>query len=124
MRDLIEHLESLAETHPVRFGDRTMGYDVRKSGIHGHGMHAVRAFGRGQKIAVIMRKDEKGPHRGNDGKMYFQTKFGDYVNHSRSPNMGMEWTGEDLIALAARDIEPDEELTIDYRDPVVPVDEP
>jgi hypothetical protein len=38
----------------------------------------------------------------------------DFVNHSCEPNAGLNIQGMDVVLLAIRDIEPDEEIYFDY----------
>ena len=76
---------------------------VGTSKIHGQGMFANRPIIRGQIVDYIMR--------GRD-----VTEFGKLVNHQLGDPSGiMEPDGEgDWWFIAVRDIEPGEELSLDY----------
>ena len=46
------------------------------------------------------------------GRLYYESTMGKYMNHSREPNVDFSEVG---VGWATRDISPGEELTCDYR---------
>ncbi|GAB4348896.1 MAG: hypothetical protein Kow006_09970 [Gammaproteobacteria bacterium] len=93
---------------------------VADSGIHGKGLFAKRRIPEGSYLGtydgpevtdngdhVLWAQDENDDWIGRDGQNMLR-----YLNHSKRPQA--EFEGFDLYAL--RDIEPHEEITIDYGD--------
>ena len=76
--------------------------EVRESRRHGKGLFALRDFDAGEVIC---------PGR-IDGK---RTPAGRYINHSSHPNTGTGKVGDDIEAVALRQIFANEEIVIDYR---------
>lgn len=76
---------------------------IAKSPIHGRGMFTKVPFKKGHFICRFINK-------------YF-LKFS---NHSRAPNASLAKFKGKLIAYALRDINPNEEITLDYRHPLNP----
>ncbi|MCK5641599.1 MAG: SET domain-containing protein-lysine N-methyltransferase [Gammaproteobacteria bacterium] len=129
MREIIERLEErtgrlFGFMSQGGEGARSASYDVRKSAIHGFGLHSVRGFGQGEKIGTLIKRNPQGKYTDADGLKYDQTKLGDYVNHSRTPNMDSEWNGDDLVVFARQRIKPNSEMVIDYRKAGILVKEP
>ena len=77
--------------------------ELRESPIHGKGLFALRDFYTDEVIC---------PGRMN-GK---RTPAGRFINHSMKPNARPVNNGDDIYAVATRDIFKDEEILIDYRD--------
>lgn len=106
------------------------GLAVRRSRIHGRGCFATAPFARRKKIAEYMGEritnaeaERRGRRRvlrisGLDGRWSIDGSRGGngthYINHSCRPNGFMQTFGRKLLVLALRDIEPGEEITIDY----------
>jgi hypothetical protein len=76
--------------------------EIKPSKIHGNGLFATKDFKAGELIC---------PGRIN-GK---RTPAGRYMNHSTNANVAPEKVGEDINAVALRDIYQGEELLVDYR---------
>lgn len=117
------------------------GIEVRRSHIYGRGCFALRRFPARRKIASytgeIIRGRRKIQQRvdsqaqgaikvvwvsdnvGIDGAAGGNATA--FINHSCDPNAFMRCVSSDKVSIfARRDIEPDEEITIDYRDPEHP----
>ena len=100
-----------------RWTDNPLVY-VDRSSIHGSGLFAARVIGSGQPIGHYASHEvrDDGMHvlwvEGDDGAWvgYEGTNSMRFMNHSDEPNAAMD--GLDCYAL--RDIEPGEEITIDY----------
>ncbi|HLL73834.1 MAG TPA: SET domain-containing protein-lysine N-methyltransferase [Pyrinomonadaceae bacterium] len=111
--------------------------EVRESGIYGKGCYALARFPARRKIALYAGEIVRGPRRierrlwEQDGDVKV-IRLGDdlaidgavggdataYINHSCAPNAFMRIVpGEKVAFFALRDIEPGEEITINYRDP-------
>lgn len=110
--------------------------EVRTSSIYGRGCFALVPFAKRKKIAAYAGELIRGSRRiearlraqrvikiirmsddtAIDGKVGGdQTAF---INHSCEPNAYMRNApGDKVIFFALRDIQPGEEITIDYRDP-------
>jgi uncharacterized protein len=106
------------------------GLEVRKSPINGKGCFATVAFSRGRKVAeyageritnaeanrratrkvlricAINRRWSIDGSRGGNGTHY--------INHSCNPNTYMKITYGHILFMALRDIDPGEEITLDY----------
>jgi SET domain-containing protein len=102
---------------------------VNESEIHGAGLFTSVGIKEGQKIMIIRGESisgdecEKREEDGNvyifwNGETYIDTAMTDkikYINHNCSYNCDIiDRDNESLFLIAARNIEPDEELTIDY----------
>lgn len=85
--------------------DMPGGYfvELKPSKIHGMGLFATKNFKAGELVC---------PGR-IDGK---RTPAGRFTNHSPKYNIVPEKVGDDIIAIASRDIYAGEELLVDYRD--------
>lgn len=106
---------------------------VDDSNIHGLGAFAGRHFSEDEPIGIVLYKLKSPKHAsdstfknfcfvGNDGEPYYQTHFGDYLNHSKESNVTLKKHGSNTYGVAGRDIENGEELSIDYNHPLAPVD--
>jgi SET domain-containing protein len=92
--------------------------EVRRSGIHGRGLYAVRRFRKNAYIATFEGKEttEDGTHvlwvlQDDDSEIGIEGQNElRFLNHSSSPNA--EFLGAELHAL--RTIEPGEEITFHY----------
>ncbi|HEY0100250.1 MAG TPA: SET domain-containing protein-lysine N-methyltransferase [Pyrinomonadaceae bacterium] len=112
------------------------GLEVKKSKIYGRGCFALKRFPARKKIAFYAGELIKGRRRIlarlnqqdaikiislNDDTAIDGAVGGDatsYINHSCAPNAFMRNMPGDRVAFfALRDIEPGEEITMDYRDP-------
>ncbi|HEV2762408.1 MAG TPA: SET domain-containing protein-lysine N-methyltransferase [Pyrinomonadaceae bacterium] len=110
--------------------------EVRKSPIYGRGCFAKTHFAARRKIAEYAGELIRGQRRINarlQGKRIIKVIWlnddtaidGEvggnataYINHSCEPNAYMRVApGDRIIFFALRDIEPGEEITMDYRDP-------
>ncbi len=102
---------------------------VTESEIHGAGLFTSIGISKGQKIMVIMGESisgdecEKREEDGNvyifwNGETYIDTAMTDkikFINHNCKYNCDvMDRDEESLLLIAARDIQAEEELTIDY----------
>ncbi len=102
---------------------------VTESGIHGTGLFTSVKISAGQKIMIIKGESisgdecERREDLGNvyifwNGDTYIDTAMTDnikYINHNCSYNCDIiDRDEESLFLIADRDIEPGEELTIDY----------
>jgi SET domain-containing protein len=113
--------------------------EVRKSPIYGRGCFARVHFAARKKIATFAGELLRGTRRINarlnaqrEVKIIWITDDcaidggvgGDetaFINHSCEPNAYMRVApGERVIFFALRDIEPGEEITMDYRNPTLP----
>lgn len=106
---------------------------LNKSGIHGFGVFSKEFIPKGSKVwefnpTFDIRFTEEEfealppaaraeieihlyqPDLG--GLLYYESTMGKYMNHDRDPNVDFTEVG---IGWATRDIQPDEELTCDYR---------
>ncbi|HEB82782.1 MAG TPA: SET domain-containing protein [Gammaproteobacteria bacterium] len=93
-------------------------YYADESGIHGTGLYARKRIRKGSYMGeydgpevtdngshVLWVEEDDGEWIGRDGQNLLR-----YLNHSKKPQA--EFVGFKLYAM--RDIEPDEEITIDY----------
>lgn len=106
------------------------GLSIRKSPIDGKGCFATVRFGRGRKIAEYTGErisDLEARRRARraklricdlDGKWSLDGSRGGngthYINHSCEPNAYMKTLYGHVLFFALRDIQPAEEITIDY----------
>src|ERR1700730_13875721 len=106
------------------------GLTIKASSIDGRGCFATTPFKRGLKIAeyagekISNAEAERRKHRrilricAIDERWSIDGSRGGngthYINHSCRPNCFMRTVRGHLLVLALRDIEPGEELTIDY----------
>lgn len=115
------------------------GLEVKKSGIYGRGCFALKHFPARKKIALYAGELIKGRRRimarvnrqdaikiitldedtAIDGAVGGNATA--YINHSCAPNAFMRTVpGEHVAFFALRDINPGEEITMNYRDPEHP----
>ncbi len=76
--------------------------EIRKSKIHGKGLFAIKSFKMWDVVCPCRL----------DGK---RTPGGRYVNHSNKQNLMPIKIGDDIYAVACKDIYQNEELLLDYR---------
>lgn len=102
--------------------------EVRASTIEGLGIFAVEAFGphdRIGQISIVREITEDAPLREEDGERFNHCDYPDgkivligfpdrHVNHSCDPNAYVSYGEDGCWFVARRDIEPGEEITIDY----------
>ena len=81
---------------------KSVNVELRDSPIHGKGLFAIEDFKAGEIVC---------PGRLN-GK---RTPAGRFINHSFNCNIRPEKIGDDIYAIAAREIHAGEELLVDYR---------
>jgi SET domain-containing protein len=130
---LVSHQRVLRELHAQRGGPR---FVVRRSGVHGKGVFALRAISAGETVAeytgeVItweeaLRRhphDPKDPHH----TFYFHLECGNvidartrgnssrWINHSCNPNCLSDEVQGRVFIRVLRDIQPGQELFYDYR---------
>lgn len=112
------------------------GLAIGESPINGKGCFATRPFPRKRKIAEYVGERISGAeanrraHRrilricGIDDKWSLDGSRGGngthYINHSCSPNAFMKTLYGHILFFALKDIEPGEEITIDYEDTLHP----
>lgn len=113
------------------------GLTIHKSKINGRGCFATLAFKRGKKIAEYMGErisDLEAQKRARkrrvlricdiDGRFSVDGARGGngthYINHSCQPNAYMRTLYGHVLFFALRDIEPGEEITIDYEQTLHP----
>ncbi len=106
------------------------GLSIQKSSINGRGCFATVDFPRRRKIAeytgerIPDREAQRRAHRAKlricdvDGVWSIDGSRGGngthYINHSCEPNAYMKILYDHILFIALRDIEPGEEITIDY----------
>jgi SET domain-containing protein len=106
------------------------GLAIRKSGIHGKGCFATEPFLKRHKIAeyagerITNAEAKRRAHRrqlricGIDNRWSLDGSRGGngthYINHSCQPNAFMKIQYDRILFMALRDIQPGEEITIDY----------
>lgn len=95
-------LESAYDGDRIDVDLSILGVELKPSEIEGLGMFATRSFAVGDLVGVA----------NFEGK---RTQFGRYVNHSGKPNVFVSADEENLVFVAAKSIEPGQEITTDYR---------
>ncbi|HKO95857.1 MAG TPA: SET domain-containing protein-lysine N-methyltransferase [Pyrinomonadaceae bacterium] len=106
------------------------GLSIKKSPIQGQGCFATASFKRrrkiaeytGEKITAAEARRRAGRRRLricgiNERWSLDGSRFGNgthYINHSCEPNAFMKIQNDHILFIALRDIEPGEEITIDY----------
>jgi len=106
------------------------GLTIRKSSIEGRGCFSVVAFKRGKKIAEYAGEkisNAEANRRANRRRLRIcainerwsldGSRGGNgthYINHSCEPNAYMKIVYDHILFIALRDINPGEEITIDY----------
>jgi SET domain-containing protein len=112
------------------------GLAVRKSKINGKGCFATQVFPHRRKIAeytgeiIPDNEAQRRAHRAKlricdiDGRWSIDGSRGGngthYINHSCRPNAYMKTAGRHVLFFALRDIQPGEELTVDYEQTLHP----
>ena len=89
--------------------------EVRDSEISGKGVFASVSFSRGASMGWMFRITDS---RRDEIEWPRNLKLSDMcwkVNHQSEPNCRLITDGTEWVLQAKRDIQPDEELTIDYR---------
>ena len=121
--------------------DLAPGIRVGRSKIDGRGCFATRRFKKGRKIVELVgervsrveaARRMRGKRRlhicGIDSYWGIDSSRGgngsQFINHSCQPNTYLRIIHEHIIFFALRDIEPGEELTLDYMDSYHPDDYP
>jgi SET domain-containing protein len=84
----------------------TKNFKVDDSKIHGKGVFAEKKIKKGDNINVALYKIK------ND--LFYTTQFGAHLNHSSKPNARTRFEGDYYRTYAMSDIEPDDEITVDY----------
>jgi pimeloyl-ACP methyl ester carboxylesterase len=107
------------------------GAEPRPSAVHGQGLFATRAFARGETLGELDGQEiDPGEHPAIVEALEWnalapdrllvralRTSYG-LINHSPDPNVAVAGSGRALEA--RRDVEPGEELTLDYFDQPLP----
>lgn len=83
-------------------------FKIKDSGIHGKGVFATKKIKKGEHINVALYK-VKGEDDWHD-----TTQFGAFLNHSYEPNARTRYEGNLYRTYAVSNIEPDDEITVDY----------
>lgn len=84
--------------------------EVRKSAIHGQGVHANTAFQPGETVHVGATAQSS-----DGGKTQWEeTRTGRYTNHQGQPNARNVRSGNQMLTAATRKISPGDEVTVDY----------
>lgn len=82
-------------------------FEIKDSDIHGKGVFATKKIKPGHFINVALFKGESGEHD--------CTMFGAHINHSYKPNARTRFEGDYYRTYSIQDIEPGDEITVDYR---------
>jgi len=78
-------------------------YEIRPSPIHGNGIFATKPIRKGDFVNTHFKAG------------YDITDFGKHLNHSNNPNArSIKQDDESFKTYAERDIDPDDEITLDY----------
>jgi uncharacterized protein len=113
------------------------GLSIRKSSINGRGCFALIPFKRGKKIAEYTGErisDLEAQKRARtrrhlricdiDGRWSLDGSYGGngthYINHCCEPNAYMKNLYGHVLFFALRDIQPGEEITVDYEQTLLP----
>ena len=84
--------------------------EIRKSAIHGEGVHANAAFQPGETVHVGANAQP-----GKGGKTQWEeTRSGRYTNHQGQPNARNVRSGNEMLTAATKSIQPGDEVTVDY----------
>jgi uncharacterized protein len=120
-------------------------YEVRESSIDNKGVFAIKLIPKGTKVIQYTGEifeendpqlDERYKEQISNGKLYlfelddnrcidgsFNGNDAKYVNHSCDPNCEVEIENDEIWYIALRDINPYEEITVDYKfDETPPID--
>jgi len=81
---------------------------IAPSSIQGLGVHVIHFIPAGTSLGIAQALDR-------DGRTWRVTPLGRYHNHSTSPSARNVRVGNQRYLVAARDLYPGEEVTIDYR---------
>jgi len=90
----------------------------KPSPIQGTGTFSSRGHQANEHLGVGLVKLR---NTGNAYKDFYQTRIGDYLNHSPKPNIGLRQKGNQLHVHTLRNVSPGEEMVADYREPLSPV---
>lgn len=84
-------------------------FKIKDSDIHGKGVFASKKINKGEHINVALYRVQ------GDNDWHDTTEFGAHLNHSYKPNARTRYEGDLYRTYAISDIEPDDEITVDYR---------
>lgn len=87
-------------------------YVIKNSAIDGQGTFAKRSIAAKAVVGLAFIHQHE---TGNPDTDYTRTTLGALTNHSDTPNMQLAVDGKNMYFVAVNAIEPDTELTIDYR---------
>jgi hypothetical protein len=82
-----------------------------ESSIQGTGSFASTSIPENEIVFLFLKNTNVNEYRSFD-----RTDFCRLTNHSNTPNMDLEFVGEDIYAVSNTEINEDEELTINYED--------
>ena len=90
----------------------------KPSSINGTGTFSTKGHQANEHLGVGLVK----LHDSGDAyKDFYQTRLGDYLNHSPEPNAGLRQKDNQLHVHTLKNISPGEEVVVDYREPLSPV---
>lgn len=81
-------------------------FKIDNSNIHGKGVIATKKINPGEYINIALKKVHDNYHD--------TTEFGAHLNHSYKPNARTRFVGDLYRTYATSDINPDDEITVDY----------
>ncbi|MCK5603434.1 SET domain-containing protein-lysine N-methyltransferase [Candidatus Pacearchaeota archaeon] len=81
-------------------------FEIKDSDIHGKGVFATKKMKPGEFINVALFKGKSDYHE--------TTIFGAHINHSKEANARTRFEGDYYRTYSASDINPGDEITVDY----------
>lgn len=82
---------------------------IKESEIHGLGLFSKEIIEKGKNLGRSHVKNNESQHG------LIRTPLGGFVNHSEDPNCELIDIGPNIYLLTTKDIMPDEELTLKYK---------
>lgn len=98
----------MTKTEPYRPLPRTLY--VGNSPIEGNGVFTSDNLSKNEELGISHVKNNSGDFHSN----YIRTPLGGFINHSEEPNCELYECGEYLKMKTIKNINPGEELTLDY----------
>jgi len=116
--DAAEDIELMDEAGGPGDGDwvkiaAAAGTDIRDSAINGKGLFATRSFSPGDVLITDFMQKQ---HTDDPRTRWEQSDSCRYTNHSDKPNAFIRKLGETVELVADETIQPNEEITCNYRD--------